>query len=67
MAGFAMVLVFTATVPFLISAQTSEQCSIHEIVNLDGWKVPGTSKAMVTRHARWTTGGMRFRRRAEVR
>jgi hypothetical protein len=64
MRGFALVVVFTAMVAVLMGGQSSEAsgprgCEINEILNLEGWKVPGIAKAVVTLgNARWTTGGM---------
>ncbi len=64
MRGFTLAFVFTAIVPVLMGEQSSEAsrsrgCEVNEILKLEGWKVPGIAKAVVTlASARWTTGGL---------
>src|SRR6266496_4108525 len=49
---------------FLCSAQVPEkqgaaqQIKIVEVVDRNGWKVPGTTGARAVQHARWTTAGL---------
>ena len=35
-----------------------QSCGISEVLNRNGWKIPGLSRGLSGRHAQWTTGGL---------